>query len=221
MMLRPHSALLTLLLFSAAASAATVDLSVEASAPAPNDLLRATVAADVGGAAPAELAQKANSAIAEGLRVTKAYPAVKARTGSANAFPVYGKNGKIESWRMRSELLLESRDAAAMGELLGKLQSSLMMAGINAGPAPETRAKAEERAMVDAIAAFHARARLVAGTFGKPYKTKSLTVSTQGAPVMPLMKAQRMSMAEAAPMPVEAGESQVTVLVSGQIEIPD
>ncbi|MGE5385473.1 MAG: SIMPL domain-containing protein [Betaproteobacteria bacterium] len=209
------------LCLAAPVAALTVDLSAEASVAAPNDLVRATVAADVAGATPAQLAAKANSAIAEGLRIAKAYPAVKARTGGVHSFPVYGKNGQIESWRMRSELLLESRDAATMGELLGKLQANLLMAGLSAAPAPETRSKAEERAILDAIATFHARAKVVAGTFGKPYRIKSLSVSTQGGPVMPMFKAQRMALAEAAPAPVEAGESQVTAVVSGQIEITD
>lgn len=211
------------LCLAGAAAAMTVDLSAEASATAVNDLLRATVAADVSGGTPAELAQRANAAIAEGLKTAKAYPAVKVRTGNAQSYPNYGKNGKIESWRMRSELLLESRDPVAMGELLGKLQTSLMMSGLSAAPAPETRAKAEERAMLDVIAAFHSRARIVAGAFGKSYKIKTLSVGTQGGPVQPMMlKSQRMTtMAEAAPMPVEAGESQVTVVVSGQIEIAD
>lgn len=209
-------------LFAAPALALTVDLAVDASTPAPNDLIRATVAADVTGASPADLAQKANSAIAEGLRVTKAYPAVKVRTGGAHSYPMYAQNGKIERWRMRSEILLESRDPGALGELLGKLQTQLLVANVTASPSPETRAKAEERAVLDAISAFHARAKLVAGAFGKPYKIKTLNVGTQSGPVMPLMMKRGMAMAaEAMPMPVEAGESQVAVTVTGQVEIPD
>ncbi len=199
---------------------ATVELSAEAGVSAPNDLLRATVAADVTGATPAEVARRSNSAIADALKTAKTYSSVKTRTGGAHTYPAYSSKGKIEGWQMRSELQLESRDPVALGELLGKLQTSLVMGGLSAVPAPETRAKAEERAMLDAIAAFHARAKVIAGAFGKPYKIKTLNVASQGGQVRPLLE-QRMTMAKAAPMPVEPGESQVTIVVSGQIEIPD
>jgi len=39
---------------------------------------------------------------------------------------MHGKLGRtIEAWRMRSEILLETRDMAALSELLGKLQATL------------------------------------------------------------------------------------------------
>ncbi len=36
---------------------------------------------------------------------------------------------------------------------------------------------------------------------------------------VPVLRAKTMAMAEAAPMPVEAGESEVSVHVTGQIEL--
>lgn len=199
-----------------------VELSAEASREAANDLAQATVFAEAAEANPRQVAQRVNAAIAAALATARGYPAVKAKSGATHSNPLYGKDGRtIERWRMRSDLQLESRDAAALGELLGKLQASgLGVAGVALQPAPETRRKAEDQATLDALAAFQSRAKLLADALGKPYRLKQVSVSTGGRPPMPLFRAAPM-VADAAPMPVEAGESSVTVTVNGQIELQE
>lgn len=204
----------------ACAAPITVDLSAEASRPATNDLARATVAAEASGTTPGELARQVNGLIANALKTAKAYPAIKTQSSGSTSFPTYAKGGKIESWRMRSELMLETPDSAALSELLGQLQNTLGVSSLVLQPSVETRRKAEEQATIDAIAAFKARAEVIAGALGKPYRIKQLNVSTSGHMAPPMYKsAVRAMAAEAAPMPMEAGESQVTANVSGQIEL--
>ncbi|WP_291992717.1 SIMPL domain-containing protein [Candidatus Accumulibacter sp. ACC003] len=203
-----------------AGNATTIDLAAAAARPAANDLARATVFAEASGTTPGELAKRVNELIAEGLKTASAYRAVKAQSGASHSYPVYAKGGKIEGWRMRSDLDLESTDTAALSDLLGKLQASMGVASLTMLPAPETRSKAESEAIVDAIAAFKARAKVIAEAMGKPYRIKHLTIDSGGrAPARPMMRAAAMASAEAAPMPIEAGDSQVTVGVSGQIEL--
>lgn len=214
------------LLFAAAAAQAgpTVDLSAEANLPAPNDLAHAVVYAEANGADPAELARRINQDVAEALRVAKGARGVSVKSGSQNTYPVYGNNRRIETWRMRSELRLESRDVAALSELLGRLQQMrLALASVSQSPAPETRRSVEEAATKEALQAFERRAALIAGALGKPYKIRQLSIQSPGFSVpVPMFKAARgMLAAEAAPAPLEAGESQVTVGVSGQIELLD
>lgn len=197
-----------------------VELSAEASRPAANDLIRATVAAEASGTTPGELARQVNSLIAEALKTAKAYPGIKTQNSGATSYPVYAKNGKIESWRMRSELALESSDSAALSELLGRLQQNLGVSGLVLQPSAETRKKVEDQAMIDAIGAFKARASVVAEALGKTYRITQLTVNTSGRTAQPMVRGAVRAMAvDAAPMPVEAGESQVTATVSGQIEL--
>jgi predicted secreted protein len=208
--------------FATAASAAplTVELSAEASRPAVNDLARATVSAEASSATPGELSRQVNSLIAEALKTAKAYPGIKTQSGGTGTYPIYAKGGKIESWRMRSELALESPDTAALSELLGKLQVSLGISSLVLQPAPETRKKAEDQAMIDAILAFKARASVIAEALGKTYQIKQLTVNTSGRIIQPSYRsAARAMAADASPMPMEAGESQVSATVSGQIEL--
>lgn len=215
-------ALLAFSLSTPAWSAPTiVELTAEASRPAANDLARATVAAEASGTTPGELSKQVNSLIAEALKTARAYPGIKAQSSGTASYPIYAKGGKIESWRMRSELSLESGDTAALSELLGKLQLSLGVSNLVLQPAPETRRKVEDQATIDAIAAFKARASVIAETLGKPYRIKQLTVNTSGRIMQPVYRAGavRAMAADAAPMPMEAGESQVSASVSGQIEL--
>lgn len=211
-------ALLALPVFAAPV---TVDLSAEASRPALNDLSRATVSAEDAGATPGPLAAQVNRQIDAALKTAKAYPTIKIQSGGTSTYPVYGKAGKIDSWRMRSELALESKDFPALSELLGKLQATLAVSNLMLQPATDTRKKAEDEATIDALGAFNARAKVIADSMGRPYHIKQLSVNVGGHFPQPMFRAQGqpMAMAAAAPMPVEAGDSQVSVTVTGQIEV--
>jgi predicted secreted protein len=214
-------AALTLLAAPALAAPTTIDLSTEASRTAVNDLARATVFAEATGATPGELSKRVNSLIADGLKTARGYSNIKTQSGATNTYPVYTKGGKIDAWRMRSELTIESIDTSALSELLGKLQASLGVSSIIMQPAPETRKKAENEAMLDAVTAFKSRAKLLADALGKPYRIKQLSVNSSGRPpVMPMMRASAgFASAESSPMPMEAGESLISANVSGQIEL--
>ena len=208
------------LLFSGTACASTivVDLAADASRAAPNDLARATLFAEATGATPGDLAKKVNTLVADGLAVARGTPNMKVRSGTTGTYPVYAKGGRIEAWRMRTEIMLECGDIASLSEVVGRLQGTLGVSSLTLQPAPETRRKAETEATVDAIAAFRARARTVADALGKSWRIRQLSVGSQGYRPPVAMRAAAM---EGAALPVEAGESQVTVSVSGQIEVSD
>lgn len=210
-------------LAAAAFAGPTVELTAEAARPAANDMVRATVYAEASGSSPAELARRVNQDIAEGLRVARARSGITVKSGRQETFPVYGKERRIESWRMHSEVVIESRDAAVVSELLGQLQQMrLAVAGVSQFPSPETRRKAEDEATREAIANFRARAAVVAETLGKPYTIRHLNVMQGGQMPMPVMRAPRMAMdAAAAAPPLEAGESLITTTVSGKVELAD
>ncbi|WP_341678319.1 SIMPL domain-containing protein [Niveibacterium sp. SC-1] len=203
----------------------TIELSAEANRSAPNDLARATVFLEGNDAKLPELSKRINQAMSSAIALAKPYTAVKTQSGGTNTWADYGRNGgKIEGWRMRSELVLETRDTAALSELIGKLQGSgLALGQIAFLPAPETRKKAEDDTVVDAIAAFRARADVAAGALGRKYRIRQLTVSTQGGTRPPMYRmakpAVAMSSDAVPPSPIETGESQITVNVNGQIEL--
>lgn len=211
------------LLALGAQAATTVDLAAEAARPAVNDQVRAVVYSEVQGSNPADLARRVNQEIAGGLQLIRGKAGVTVKSGNQSTYPVYGRDQKIESWRMRSELVIESRDLGAVSELLGELQQRrLAVAQVSQMPSPETRRQVEDEATRDAIKAFQSRAEVVAGALGKKWKIKQLSVSQQGGAVpMPVFRAAKAMMAEAMPAPLEAGESLLTTTVSGQIELID
>lgn len=199
-----------------------IEFTVDVSRAAPNDLARASAFMEASDASPADLAKRVNSAISAALNTVKAYSTIKVKSGATYTYPSYAKGGRnIESWRMRSEIQMETRDIGALSELLGKLQANLGVGQIQLVPAPETRKKIEDEATLEALAAFRAKAKLIADAMGKPYRIKQLSVQGSGRPpVVPVMARAAAMTAEAAPTPIEAGESSIGVTVSGQIELP-
>lgn len=199
----------------------TIDLNAEASRPAVNDMVRASIYSESTGNNPAELARRVNQDIAEALKVIKTKSAVSVKSGQQSTYPVYGQGQKIESWRMRSELILESKELATVSELIAKLQQMrLALGSVVQLPSPETRRPVEDETTRDAIRAFQSRAEVVADQLGKKWKIKHLTIQQGGS--MPIMRTSRSAMmAEAAPAPLEAGESQLTTTISGQVELAD
>lgn len=201
----------------------TIDLAAEASRLAINDQIRAVVYGEANGSNPADLARRVNQEIAEGLKLIRGKAGVSVKSGNQSTWPIYGREQKIESWRMRSELVLESRDLGAVSELLGELQQRrLAVANVSQMPSPETRQQVEDEATRDAIRAFQSRAEVVASALGKRWTIKHLAVSQQGGAMpMPVFRSTKAMLAEAAPAPLEAGESLLTTTVSGQIELAD
>lgn len=210
-------------LAAAPAGAGTlIDLAAEASLPAANDLLRATLYSEASGANPAELARRVGGETAAALKLARSRPGIKVQSGAQSTYPVYGPGQKLEGWRMRSEIVLEAKDLEAASALIGQLQAMrLALAGVHLLPSPETRRQVGDDAVREALRAFEQRAALVAGHFGKAWKIRQLNVGQGGGP-MPMPRGIRAAMvAEAAAMPLEAGESQVSASVGGQIELAD
>lgn len=200
-----------------------VDLAAEASRPAANDMVRANMFSESTGANPAELARRVNQEVAEALKVIKAKSVVTVKSGHQSTYPIYGKDQKIENWRMRSELVLESKELATVSELIAQLQQMrLALGSVSQMPSPETRRLVEDETTRDAIRAFQRRAALIAGQLGKTWKIKQLNIQQGGGAPMPMLRMARNAMlAEAAPAPFEAGESLLTTNISGQIELAD
>ncbi len=202
-----------------------IDFRVEVQANVPNDLGRATAYAEMSGPDAAEVARRVKAAIAEAIAAAKAQPGVTVKSGNTHTSPIYGKNNRaIESWRMRAEVVLESRDAAALSATVGKLQAGgLAVGGLGFFPAQETRSKAEGDATLEAIDAFRMQAERIATAMKKPYRIRQMSVNAGShfAPPYPVARGAMLMSAEAAPMPVEAGESKVVVNVGGQIELID
>lgn len=206
----------------------TIEFSVSASQSARNDVGLVRLYAEHSAREHASAAAEVNQRIASALKHISTFPAVTVKTTGSSSWPVYGDSkgddwdGQIKAWRMRSEIELESRDFEILAELIGKLQGGLAIAGIQMRSAPETRRAAIDQATIAAMAEFERRAALLASTLGKQYRIVELSVSENSYEPGPRMRAlasPMMAAAEAAPAPLEAGDSELSLHISGRIEL--
>ncbi len=198
-----------------------IELAANVQREVANDWMTAQLFVEFNDANPANLANQLNRTVSEGLRIAKEHGAVKVRTGNNQTYPIYGRNNQVQGWRGRAELRLETRDFAAGAALVGKLQATMQLAGMQFAVSPEARQKAENEMLADAIAAFRARAEIAKTALGgKSYRIQrlGLNTSSSGAPPRPMLRAMATEAAMAAP-PVEAGESVILVNASGSVEI--
>jgi predicted secreted protein len=214
--------LLAGLLAPAAWAGTLVEFSVSATETAPNDLAQATVFAE--GVAPTlkALAKQINPLMAQAQKQLESYPQIEYKSGPIHTYPTRVKS-RITQWMMRAELKLESRDIDAISEVLGSLQESLAIGDLRFVPTSETRNLAEGKATQRAIAAFQAQAKEIAAVLGKPYVIKRLNIQTADR-INPVLFENKRSLSfsrAAEDLAVEAGESRIEVIVSGQIELAD
>lgn len=199
----------------------TVELSASASQMAKNDLVRVRAYVEQTGENTAKLAQEVNAQMTQMLALVKPYAAVKTRGSSTNTFPMYSKDSsKISAWRMRSELLLESADLAAMSELIGKLQAIAAVDELSFSASPETQKRVSDQVMVEAIKAFQAKAAVAAQALGsKNYRLGKVSIDSSNNMPRPVYSTAPKSSMSSSPAPIEPGESAITVNVRGSVEL--
>lgn len=202
-----------------------VQLSANASIEVQQDLLTLSLATTRDGTDPAWLQTQLRQALDAALALAK--PMVQAgamelHTGQFNLQPRYGRDGKIVNWVGSTELVLEGRDFARIGNAAAKIQS-LVVTSASFGLSREQRARAEAEAQANAIESFKTRANAIAHGFGfADYSLRDIVVSANDVGVMPRPRMQLMTskaMAEEAPQPLESGKSTVTVVVSGSVQL--
>ncbi|MES2917002.1 MAG: SIMPL domain-containing protein [Pseudomonadota bacterium] len=205
-----------------------VSFNTEVAREIPNDQMNAALSVELSDKDPARLAQQIATLMNNAMKKAAAYPAVKATSGSQATWPVYGStltsSSKLESWRGRAEIRLESRDFKAASELIAKLQEKLQLNGVTFSVAPDTRRKVEEAMTSEAIAAFRNRAETVRGAWAaKGYRLVDMNMGSAGGPqpYLPMVRAMKsMDAAESVPaQDLAGGETRLVVNVSGSIEL--
>ena len=196
-----------------------VDLQAEAQRDIQNDVMTAGLYVEQSGENPARVSNSVNKIVNEALRVAGDVKNVKARTDGYQTYPVYDKNKRLEAWRVRSEIRIESKDFTALSNLIGKLQSTMQLSSLGFTVSPEARRQAENELIAEAISNFRERAGIVKQSLnGRGYKLRKMSINTSGFHPRPML-ARAMAAQEVAAPNVEGGTSQVTVNVNGTIEV--
>ena len=143
------------------------------------------------------------------------------RTGNFSLNPRYGKDGKINGWQGRTELVLEGRDFPRITSTAGKIQT-LSLGNVSFALSREQRAKAEGEAQTLAIERFKAKAGEIGKSFGfNSYSLREVAInSNEQDPIHPrMMTMQAKAEIADSPVPVAAGKSTVLVNVSGSVQM--
>ena len=199
-----------------------ISLAVTAGEEVENDTLISLMYAQKEGNDPSQLASEVNRLITQAIGLAKTESAVKVQTMEYSTSPLY-RNQVLTGWRVRQSIRLESRDAAALSSLIGRLQSNLGVSSISYAVSPERRKAAEGQLIKEALADFRQRAQMISEQMGRSgYRLVQLNVNTSGLGPMPVARASRGMMMAAADVPppaLEAGTRRVEVRVDGTIEL--
>ena len=216
---RVWAACLAFVAFSAWAQENLVSVQAEASREVDNDELVAVLAAEAQGADPAALASMINQRMAAALQLARGAPAVRLRSGNYQTYPRY-RDQRVEGWHAAQELRLESPDFTAAARLIGALQKDLVVRSMSVRLSREARRTAENALIPEAIAAFQGRADIARKALNaKGYRVRNLSVETGAVgPPVPLATTAR-TQSSVAPPALEPGISQVTVTVSGTVQL--
>jgi predicted secreted protein len=144
-------------------------------------------------------------------------------TGQLNVSPRYNREGKTSGWVGTAELMVQGRDIDRVTAMAGRL-NGLSVSQVEWQISPELLAQTEATVQGQAVAQWRAKASALTQQLGLTrYTISDLTLSTQGngqgitPRAMPMMMMDPGPDARSAPLPLQAGQSQVTVVVSGQI----
>lgn len=203
-----------------------MQLSAAGTVEVAQDLLQLTLASSREGADAAtvqsQLRQALDAALAEAKR--QAAPGqMDVRTGAFGLYPRYAKDGKINGWQGRAELVLEGKDFPRITGAAARI-TSMNIRNVGFGLSREARAKVESDAQAQAIEQFKQRAAELSRSFGfagYTLREVSVTSSDMQPPQVRMMvqSAKLESLSSDAPVPVEAGKAQVTVNISGSVQM--
>jgi len=211
---------------AAARAAPTLQLDAMASATIANDEMVVVLAVERDGQQIAPINEavvsQLNAALAEARRVE----GVRARLGSISTFPNFTREGKPNGWRVRGEIVLESRMLEQLAQLTGRLSEKMQLASVSFRLSSERRRVEEDRLLSEAAKSFQNKATQAATAFGfKSFQIRELSLrpggKVQPRPVYMGRSADAMPMAASAPPPVptDGGESEVVVSVSGTVDL--
>lgn len=200
-------------------------LSASAEIEVPNDLMTVTLVAQATGSDAAALANQINASMGWAVSKLKPYTAIDTRTLDYQTQPQYERNGsRIKGWIASQSIRLETDDFEQAGKAIQLLQERLQVQGMRMSAKPETRKRAEDELMNKALNAFKARALLVQTNMGAPaYRIMNLSINANGSgrqyAQMDNYRGAEAKMSVASGPAIEAGTSQVSVHVNGQIQL--
>lgn len=205
-----------------------VQLSASGSVEVEQDWLQMSLATSRDGSDAAAVQKQLQQVVDAALRRLKPLEqgqAMQVRTGSFGVYPRHGNDGKIKGWQGRAEVVLEGKDFARISQAASQVEN-MTVSTMGFGLSKEGYQKVKEQVQSQAIENFKQQARWIAQQFGfSSYTLREVSVNSQEAMYAPRMQRANTMLAMSAKaemadaVPVEAGKEQVTVNVSGSVQL--
>jgi len=197
-----------------------ITLTTSTETQVPRDILIANLYARSEGPSLEAGTTEVNRQVTAALETVRKTSEVSAQTRDYQTEPSY-QNQKPTGWVVQQWIRLESRQPERLARLLGELQKTLKLAGIDYAIAPETRKAAEDRLISEGIKAFQNRAERITHDLGRNrYRIVKIDVGSNPPPFQsgrPLLRAMAAEAVQAPP--VEAGETTLSMTIQGTIEL--
>ena len=201
----------------------TLQLEASASATAPEDVAHATLFVESENE-DAVIAQKqVNRVLSAAIAKSKLLSSVDSKTGRAHTRPIYGKDGRITAWRVRGELVLESKAHAVLSQLVTKLVETMSVDSLGFSLSEESRNAIQQSLQAEAITTFKSKAQTAAKQFGYSQytlgKVQLIFNNAIPSPRPMAFMAKSTAMEAASPISMESGKTMVIVSVSGTVHL--
>jgi predicted secreted protein len=154
------------------------------------------------------------------------FPTLNKKTRDYQTYPRYDSSQarRLIGWRATQTLQIETDDFEAAGKAIQLLQERLQVQGMRLSAKPESRKRALDALINEALDAFKQRARLVQRNMGSTgFRIIDLNIQTDRA-MGPsysdgVATAEIMRSAVVSEPAIEAGTSRVSVQVYGRIHL--
>jgi predicted secreted protein len=201
-------------------SGPSVHVTGAAHAQVQNDRMQALLRIEVEHASAASAANDVNARMAKALGRAKSVAGVEAKSAGYSTWQQWEK-GRPAKWKVVQSIALTGNDFGALAALVTRLQDEdgMLVTAMTFSVAPDTRRKAEDALMREAVRTWQQRASVAAEALGySTWRAGRVSVNTSDSMPVPrpeiAMRAQAMQAAPA-PVSVEGGTTDITVTVSG------
>jgi len=211
------------LLAQVSAEKPVAELSATVSSEVRQDQVQVVLAAQVQDDSAAKVNQQLSELVEAAKKRLGSPQGVRISTGALQTYPRYDKDGKIDGWQGRAELILRSGDVSAVASSADKVTDLLAVANVNFSLSDVARRSEQGRLMDSVAQAFREKATTTARVFGfSGFQIKSLTVSESGEMVAHrslMMSAMASDTLEKASLTLLPGVQTVSVTVTGLVEL--
>lgn len=199
-----------------------IQLSATATTEVSQDELNAVLQVMVTSSDPQAAADEVNQRMLKLLDQLEGEDNIEYSTTAYNSHPRYD-DGKIVRWQVSQQLRLSSQHFDSFTQFITRAQSHATVQNMHFSLSESMAEKYKNQLTRDAIDRFREKAEVVQRQFEKSgYRLVNLNINDEGfsrRPMMESMMVRSDSASKQASVSVEPGKDEVTVTVSGQVQL--